>query len=51
MWGDWTLVLDSGSPGFEQTPHALNFEDDASGIITFDDGSELVFQDIVRVEW
>ncbi|MEM7252638.1 MAG: hypothetical protein AAF493_14580, partial [Pseudomonadota bacterium] len=49
--GDWTIALDSGAPGFEQTDNALQVEDDSSGVITFDDGSELIFHDVIRVEW
>ena len=47
---DWTLELDSGSiDGSDMSSYDLS--EDASGTITFADGSEISFDNIERIEW
>ncbi|MCR9243344.1 MAG: cadherin-like domain-containing protein, partial [Rhodobiaceae bacterium] len=48
---DWTLNLDSGS-SIESTGNgSYDLSEDASGTITFADGSEISFDNIERIEW
>jgi len=47
---DWTLTVDSGSIT-SQDAHSLDLSEDASGTITLQDGSEIDFQNLERIEW
>ncbi|MBG53991.1 MAG: hypothetical protein CML99_16490 [Rhodobiaceae bacterium] len=47
---DWTLSLDSGSIDTSGLG-SYDLTDDASGTITFADGSEITFEGIERIEW
>ncbi|MEQ9518387.1 MAG: cadherin-like domain-containing protein, partial [Parvibaculum sp.] len=47
---DWTLSLDSGSIDTSGLG-SYDLSDDASGTITFADGSEITFDGIERIEW
>ncbi|MEP0069170.1 hypothetical protein [Pyruvatibacter sp.] len=48
--GDWTLTLDDGSIQ-SQDGDSIDLSEDASGIITLTDGSEISFEGIERIEW
>ncbi|CDO58988.1 DNA gyrase subunit A [Candidatus Phaeomarinobacter ectocarpi] len=48
--GDWTLSLDDGSIQ-SQDGDSIDLSEDASGIITLTDGSEISFEGIERIEW
>jgi Ca2+-binding RTX toxin-like protein len=48
--GGWTLELD-GNVQFTQTDNTIEFLNDASGTIRLEDGSELTFQGIEKIEW
>ena len=48
---DWTIEIDAGGESIKHTDNSLEFDGPASGSIMLADGSELNFQDIVRVEW
>ncbi|GGF70088.1 hypothetical protein GCM10011332_25120 [Terasakiella brassicae] len=47
---EWSLDLENGSIE-EQADGYIELSDDASGTITFSDGSELTFEGIERFEW
>jgi hypothetical protein len=47
---DWTLTLDGGSIQ-SQDGDSIDLSEDASGIITLTDGSEISFEGIERIEW
>ena len=47
---DWTVQLTTGSITDTQADH-LVLSDDAAGIITLQDGSEVTFEGIERIEW
>ncbi|WP_417820356.1 cadherin-like domain-containing protein [Terasakiella sp.] len=47
---EWSLDLENGSVE-EQADGYIELSDDASGTITFSDGSELTFEGIERFEW
>ena len=47
----WTMILDSGSSVTAQGDGMLDLSDDASGILTFDDGSTVDFIGIDRIAW
>ena len=46
----WDIDLDSGSID-EQMDNYIALSNDAAGTITFDDGSQLVFDGVERIEW
>ncbi|MAN61015.1 MAG: hypothetical protein CMI60_03610, partial [Parvibaculum sp.] len=48
---DWTLNLDSGSSIESTNTSSYDLSEDASGTITFADGSEISFDNIERIEW
>ena len=48
--GDWTVSITSGSI-VESTPDHLVLSEDAEGIISMTDGSEIIFEGIERIEW
>ncbi len=48
--GDWTVAITSGSV-LQSTPDHLVLSEDAEGIITMTDGSEITFEGIERIEW
>ncbi|MEO5338241.1 MAG: cadherin-like domain-containing protein, partial [Magnetospirillum sp. WYHS-4] len=48
--GDWTLELDS-DVGYTETEAGLEFEGDVSGTIRLEDGSELTFSGVEKIEW
>ncbi len=48
--GDWTVSVTSGSI-LQSTPDHLVLSDDAEGIISMTDGSEIIFEGIERIEW
>jgi hypothetical protein len=48
--GGWALELDSGTIE-EQASDYVRLSDGASGSITFDDGSQIDFDGIERIEW
>ena len=48
--GDWTVTITSGSI-VESTPDHLVLSEDAEGIISMTDGSEIIFEGIERIEW
>jgi Ca2+-binding RTX toxin-like protein len=48
--GEWTLELTSGSIE-GQADHYVQLSEDASGSITFQDGSKLDFDGIERIQW
>jgi len=48
--GDWTVSITSGSI-LESTPDHLVLSEDAEGIISMTDGSEIIFEGIERIEW
>ena len=48
--GDWTVSITSGSI-LQSTPDHLVLSDDAEGIISMTDGSEIIFEGIERIEW
>jgi Ca2+-binding RTX toxin-like protein len=48
--GDWTLEVDSDVQVTE-TENGLEFEGDVSGTIRLEDGSELTFTGVEKIEW
>ena len=48
--GDWTVSITSGSI-VESTPDHLVLSEEAEGIISMTDGSEIIFEGIERIEW
>ena len=46
----WTLQVDEGA-GYTQTDSGIEFDAEASGVITLDDGSELTFDGVEKLEW
>ena len=48
--GDWTVTVTSGSV-VQSNADSLVLSSDADGVITMSDGSEIVFQEIERIEW
>jgi len=48
--GSWTLHVD-GDVGYTQTDSGLEFEGEASGTVRLDDGSEVEFENVERIEW
>ena len=48
--GTWTLEVGDGVQ-YTQTDGSIAFEGDASGTIRLEDGSELSFQDVEKIEW
>ena len=48
--GDWTVTITRGSIA-QSTPDHLVLSDDAKGVITMTDGSEITFEGIERIEW
>ena len=47
----WTMELDAGSSIDGQNGESLDLSDDASGTITFDDGSTMDFSNIEQINW
>ncbi|RME67533.1 MAG: hypothetical protein D6782_02480, partial [Alphaproteobacteria bacterium] len=47
----WTLMLDEGASITQADPGAFLLSADASGHISFSDGSELIFDGIERIVW
>ena len=47
---DWTLTLTSGSIE-GQTGDSLDLSDDAAGTLTFDDGSQINFDQLEQINW
>ncbi len=47
---DWMLQLDE-QVNYSQNEDGLIFDSDASGVIVLADGSELEFEDIIRIDW
>ncbi|MDP6588637.1 MAG: hypothetical protein QF449_14975 [Alphaproteobacteria bacterium] len=48
---DWTIELDSGSTIENQSANSLDLSEDASGTINLSDGSEIIFDNMERVDW
>jgi len=46
----WTLEVDDNA-GYTQTEDGIEFDAEASGIITLEDGSELAFEGVEKLEW
>jgi len=47
---DWTVAVNSGSIE-SQDANSIDLSDDASGTITLQDGNEVDFQNLERIEW
>ena len=47
----WTLALDSGDSITGTGADYLDLSADSSGTITFDDGTEIVFEGIDKIVW
>ncbi|MES9903491.1 MAG: cadherin domain-containing protein, partial [Sedimenticola sp.] len=47
----WTISVDGEQVEYELADHALSLNPDASGVISFADGSELGFDGVERIEW
>ncbi|MET0117413.1 MAG: immunoglobulin-like domain-containing protein, partial [Sedimenticola sp.] len=47
----WTIEVDGEQVQYDIADHALSLDPDASGVITFSDGSELTFDGVERIEW
>ncbi len=47
---DWTVAINSGSIE-SQDANSIDLSDDASGTITLQDGNEVDFQNLERIEW
>ncbi|MQX35527.1 cadherin-like domain-containing protein [Roseospira navarrensis] len=47
---DWTLQVEGGVT-WQQDGNALEFDEEASGTVTLEDGSELAFANVERIEW
>ncbi len=48
---DWTIELDDGSMIENQSANSLDLSEDASGTINLSDGSEIIFDNVERVDW
>ncbi len=46
----WAMQVDEGV-GYTQTENGIEFDAEASGVITLDDGSELTFDGVEKLEW
>jgi hypothetical protein len=46
----WTLQVDEGAT-YTQTENGIQFDAEASGVITLSDGSELTFDGVEKLEW
>jgi len=46
----WTLQVDEGA-GYTETDSGVEFDAEASGVITLADGSELTFDGVEKLEW
>ncbi|MEK9722917.1 MAG: hypothetical protein VW405_05460, partial [Rhodospirillaceae bacterium] len=46
----WTLQVD-GDGGYTETESGIEFDAEASGVITLSDGSELTFDGVEKLEW
>ena len=46
----WTLQVDEGA-SYTQTDNGIQFDAEASGVITLSDGSELTFDGVEKLEW
>ncbi|MDD9877742.1 MAG: LamG domain-containing protein, partial [Magnetovibrio sp.] len=46
----WTLQVDEGA-GYTETESGIEFDAEASGVITLSDGSELTFDGVEKLEW
>jgi len=46
----WTLQVDEGA-GYTETDSGIEFDAEASGVITLADGSELTFDGVEKLEW
>ncbi|MES9963052.1 MAG: immunoglobulin-like domain-containing protein [Candidatus Sedimenticola sp. 20ELBAFRAG] len=47
----WSIQVDGEQVQYDVADHALSLDPDASGVITFSDGSELTFDGVERIEW
>ncbi|MET0014544.1 MAG: immunoglobulin-like domain-containing protein, partial [Sedimenticola sp.] len=47
----WSIEVDGEQVQYDIADHALSLDPDASGVITFSDGSELTFDGVERIEW
>ncbi|MET0047188.1 MAG: hypothetical protein ABW066_05335, partial [Sedimenticola sp.] len=47
----WSIQVDGEQVQYDIADHALSLDPDASGVITFSDGSELTFDGVERIEW
>lgn len=48
--GNWTLVMTEGSIESAEGD-SLDLSEDAAGVISFDDGSQITFEGIEQIEW
>jgi len=46
----WAMQVDEGV-GYTETENGIEFDAEASGVITLDDGSELTFDGVEKLEW
>ncbi|HEB95995.1 MAG TPA: hypothetical protein ENI96_06140, partial [Sedimenticola thiotaurini] len=47
----WTIEINGEVVEYDLAAHALELDPDTSGVITLDDGSQLVFDGVERIEW